>query len=150
MIYFACFYCKNIWAWQKLTSMLDFITMVLKFTRPTHCMAAAAVNQYLLPVSNLSSKPAGCRCCCWLTGQMDTQSFYDSYFKLCDCHYKEDWECCFAICCMYADLREVFCCCRKWAWGRHIQCWSTDKNGRRWNQQEFASTEGNAAFSSVV
>jgi len=45
--------------------------------------------------------------------QMDTQSFYDSYFKLCDCHYKEDWECCFAICCMYADLREVFRCCRK-------------------------------------
>jgi len=71
VIYFACFYCKNIWAWQKLTSMLDFITMVLKFTRPTHCMAAAAVNQYLLPVPNLSSKPAGCRCCCWLTGQTD-------------------------------------------------------------------------------
>ena len=52
------------------TSMLDLLTVGPKFTRPA-CRAAAAIGRYLLPAPDLSSKPAGRRCCCRATGQTD-------------------------------------------------------------------------------
>jgi len=36
--------------------------------------AAVAIDQYLLPAPDLSSKPAGRRCCCRSTGQTDGHS----------------------------------------------------------------------------
>jgi len=39
------------------SSMLDLLTVRPKFTRPSCRAAAAAVDQYLLPAPDLSSKP---------------------------------------------------------------------------------------------
>jgi len=47
---------------------------------------AAAIDRYLLPAPDLSSKPADRRCCCRSTGQTDgrtdTGPFYDAYWML--------------------------------------------------------------------
>ena len=55
-------------------------------TRPAY-RAAAAVDRYLLPAPDLSSKPAGCRCCCRSTaltdGRKGTRPFYGAYCTLC-------------------------------------------------------------------
>ena len=51
--------------------MLDLLTVGPKFTRPASRTAAAAIDRYLLPAPDLSSKPAGRRCCCRSTGQTD-------------------------------------------------------------------------------
>ena len=67
--------------------MLDLLAAGPHFTRPAFCAAAAAVDRYLLPAPDLSSKPAGRRCCCRLTGQTDgrtdTWPFCDVYSILC-------------------------------------------------------------------
>ena len=42
-----------------------------KFTRPACRAAAAAIDRYLLPAPDLSSKPAVRRCCCRSTEQTD-------------------------------------------------------------------------------
>ena len=70
-------------AYQKLTSTFDLLTVGPKFTRPTCRAAAAAIDRYLLPAPDLSSKPADRRCCYRSTGQTDgrndTRLFYDAY-----------------------------------------------------------------------
>jgi len=71
----------------KWTSLLDLLRVGPKFTRPTCRAAAAGIGRYLLRAPDLSSKPAGCRCCCRSTGQTDgrtdTRPFYDAYGVLC-------------------------------------------------------------------
>jgi len=42
---------------------LDLLAAGPQFTRPARHAAAAAIDQYLLPAPDLSSKPAGRRCC---------------------------------------------------------------------------------------
>ena len=47
---------------------------------PVARQQAPAIDRYLLPAPDLSSKPAGCRCCCRSTGQTDGHSIvYDTY-----------------------------------------------------------------------
>jgi len=54
--------------------MLDLLTVESEFTRPACRAAAAAIDRYLLPAPDLSSKPTGRRRCCRLTGQTDGQT----------------------------------------------------------------------------
>ena len=51
-----------------ITSTLDPLAVGPKLTRRA---AAAAIDRYLLAAPDLSSKPAGRRCCCRSTGQTD-------------------------------------------------------------------------------
>jgi len=68
------------------------LTVGRKFTLPACRATATAIDRYLLPAPDLSSKPAGHRCsCCRSTGQTggqtggrtDTRPFYDVYRILC-------------------------------------------------------------------
>jgi len=66
------------------TSMSDLLAVGPKYTRPACRATAPAINGYLLPAPELSSKPAGRRrCCCRSTGQTDARTdtgpFYDAY-----------------------------------------------------------------------
>jgi len=45
------------------TSMLDLLTVGPKLTRTACRAAAATIDRYLPPAPDLSSKPAGRRCC---------------------------------------------------------------------------------------
>ena len=56
--------------------MLDLLTVGPKFKRPACRLATAAIDRYLLPAPDLSSKPAAASryCCCRLTGQTDRQT----------------------------------------------------------------------------
>jgi len=71
--------------------MLDLLTVGPKFKRPACRLATAAIDRYLLPAPDLSSKPAAASryCCCRLTGQTDgqtdTQLFYGAFHILCQC-----------------------------------------------------------------
>jgi len=56
-----------------ITSILDLLAAGTKFTRPACHATAAAIDRYLLPALDLSSKPAGRRCCC-RTGQTDRRT----------------------------------------------------------------------------
>jgi len=47
----------------------DLLRVGPKFTRPSCRAAVAAIDRYLLPAPDLSSKPAGRRCCYRPTGQ---------------------------------------------------------------------------------
>jgi len=51
------------------TTTLNTLHVAPPYSRPACRAAAAAVDQYLLPAPDLSSKPAGRRCCCRSTGQ---------------------------------------------------------------------------------
>jgi len=53
---------------------LNLLTVGPKFTRPACRAPAAAIDRYLLPAPELSSKPASRRCCCRSTGQTDGQT----------------------------------------------------------------------------
>jgi len=55
--------------------MLDLLTVGPKFTRPAcRAAAAAAIDRYLLHVTDFSSKLDGRRCFCRSTGQTDGQT----------------------------------------------------------------------------
>ena len=49
--------------------------------------APAAIDQYLLQIPALSSKPAGHRCCCRSTGQTDTRTDDRPLHRPCSAHY---------------------------------------------------------------
>jgi len=55
-------------------STLDLLTVGPIFTRPACRAAIAAIDRYLLPAPDLSSKPAGRRCCCRSMGQTDGET----------------------------------------------------------------------------
>ena len=60
---------------------MDLLIVGPTFTRPARRAAAAAIDRYLLPAPDLSSKPAGRRC--RSTGQTNTGLFHDAYRMLC-------------------------------------------------------------------
>jgi len=51
--------------------MLDLLTVGPECTRPTCRATAAAIGRYLLPLTDLCSKPTDHRYCCHSTGQTD-------------------------------------------------------------------------------
>ena len=59
---------------QQHLYVLDLLAVGPTFTRPASRAAAAAIDRYLPPATDLSSKPAGRRCCCRSTGQTDGQT----------------------------------------------------------------------------
>jgi len=68
----------------SFTSRLCWTSLAVgpKITRTADIarLHAAAVDRYLLPATDLSSKPAARRCCCRSTGQTDGRTDGDSTF----------------------------------------------------------------------